>query len=182
MSWSTSDYLSLVIGLLELLLAIVVFSKLARFARAFPWLVALVVFFALRGIDRIASSVSPDAASSLGLASDALVAAVLALLILQLPETVRRLSAAEDSAKWREREYARALRDYRVLIRHRLANPLTAILGSVTTLQDLHDLDEDVRSSLLDTIRREARAIEHLGLDTDTLSPEERGLSPAPKR
>jgi signal transduction histidine kinase len=180
--WSTSDYLSVFVGLLELVLTIVVVSQIARFARTFPWLVALVVFFALRGVDRIVTGAGIDVASSFALASDALVAAVLALLILQLPETVRRLSAAEHSARWREQEYARALRDYRVLIRHRLANPLTAILGSVTTLQEFDDLDHRARASLLDTIQREARAIEHLALDPQTLAPEERGLSPAPRR
>jgi signal transduction histidine kinase len=179
--WSTSDYVSVFVGLLELALAVVVLSQIARFARTFPWLVALVVFFAVRGIDRILTGASVDVASSFGLASDALVAAVLALLIFQLPETVRRLSAAEHSARWREHEYARALRDYRVLIRHRVANPLTAILGSVATLQELQDLEQADRASLLDTIKREARAIEHLALDTQAVAPEERGLSPVPR-
>ncbi len=93
------EYLSLTVGLLEVALAVVVLRKLARFGRTFPWLVALVVFFAVRGGARVLSYASAEGERAVVLASDALVAAVLVLLIFQLPETVRRLSAAQDAAR-----------------------------------------------------------------------------------
>jgi hypothetical protein len=48
-----SAVLSLVIGFLQLVLVVVVVRELGRYARTFPWLVALTAFFALRGAMRI---------------------------------------------------------------------------------------------------------------------------------
>ena len=96
-----------------------------------------------------------------------------------LETTELRLREAE--AEWRAAEYERALRDYTVLIRHRLATPLTAIRGAALTLSSRDDLPERERRALLDLIAEQGALLERLALDPIT-QPEEHELNPHPKR
>ena len=96
-----------------------------------------------------------------------------------LETTELRLREAE--AEWRAAEYERALRDYTVLIRHRLATPLTAIRGAALTLQRRDNLPEQERRALLDLIAEQGALLEQLALDPIT-QPEEHELNPHPKR
>lgn len=180
---ATSSYaiVSLIIGSLQLLLVVVVLRRLGRFGRSFPWLVALMLFFAIRGADRIYHAYGGDDRGDLALAADAMLVAVLVLLIGGLDRTVRGLEAAQTDADWREREYRRALHDYRTLARHRLANPLAAIEGSAQTLRELEDLDAETRAQLLDVIAREAKRLETIALDPAARDPSERQLDPRPR-
>src|SRR5918998_1834564 len=132
--------LSLLIGLLQVLLALVAVRQLGRYAHAFAWLVALSVFFVVRGGMRVYAAFSGSAPESLAVAVDVLLLVVLALLIFGLDHTVRGLQLAENEASYREEEYARALADYRRLARHRLATPLTVLRSGTTALRSL-DLD-----------------------------------------
>ncbi|HWC32521.1 MAG TPA: hypothetical protein VG709_05270 [Actinomycetota bacterium] len=174
-----SEWLSFAIGCVEIVLAIVVLRHVARFARTFPWLIALMLFFVLRGADRIYAGLTER--GSLGLLVDVLVLAVLVLLLLGIEGTVGGLQAARDAAANREAEYARALADYRRLARHRLANPLTVIRGGVLTLKGKPDLDAETRERLLDTIDQEALRLERVALEPDAESEEEAGLRPRPR-
>ena len=178
--WNLDDYLNVVVGLLQLTLAVVVARHVVRFGRTFPWLVALVVFFGVRGLDRVAVAVAGEELSLVNLLTDAVLVVALVLLIVRLEETVRRLALAENEAAVRAEEYERALADYRVLIRHRLANPLAAIAGSALTLKE-RELDDDLQRRLLDTIEREAKAIETLAVEPMPLGAEEHTLAPAPR-
>jgi signal transduction histidine kinase len=177
---SPADLLSLAVGSLELVLAMVVARRLANYGRAFPWLVAMTAFFALRGSTRVAEALAGHDAFVLTFAADVLLVAVLALLIAGVDETARRLRLAETSAQDREREYARALTDYRRLARHRLANPIAAIRGNVAALKAFPELDERRRRELLDATEREAVRLEHVALDPEPAAPEEDGLRPRP--
>jgi signal transduction histidine kinase len=177
---SHADWLALAVGLLELALAIVVAMRLARFGRAFPWLVAMTVFFGLRGLTRIAEGLAGRDASALTLAAEVPLLAVLALLIAGVDRTARQLQQAETSAEAREREYARALADYRRLARHRLANPIAALQGNLAALKTFPDLDESRRQELLNAAERAAQRLEHIALDPDPAAPEENGLRPRP--
>lgn len=77
-------------------------------------------------------------------------------------------------------EYRRALHDYTQLMRHRLANPLTAITAGITTLLEL-DLAERVRRELLTMMGDKAEELRQVILRPDIASPEERGLQPVPQ-
>jgi signal transduction histidine kinase len=171
--------LSLVIGLLQVVLVVVVGRTLGRYARAFPWLIALTAFFALRGAMRIYAAFEGSVPEALAVPVDVLLLVVMGLLVVGLEQTARGLRLAEDEALYREEEYARALTDYRRLARHRLANPLTAIRTGISALRSL-DLDARQRKSVLEALERESRRLEELTLDPQPLSPEERGLKPRP--
>lgn len=96
-----------------------------------------------------------------------------------LETTELRLREAE--AEWRAAEYERALREYTVLIRHRLATPLTAIRGAALTLSSRRDLPERERRALLDLIVEQGALLERLALDPVT-NAEEHELNPQPER
>ena len=169
------------IGGFEIALAAIVLRHLWRFRRGFPWLVALTAFFAVRGADRLTSAFTERGAQTLGFVLDALLLLVLGLLLVTMERVVRGLELAEDAARIREGEYGRALADYRRLVRHRLATPLTAIFGSVRFLRELDPQDETLRSKLLETLEQEAVRLKSLCLDpADELRPEERDLRPRP--
>jgi signal transduction histidine kinase len=169
---------NLVLGLCELILALVVARHIGRFGRRFPWLVFLIAFFFVRGADRIYAAFADSEA--LGLVVDIVAIAAVVMLILGIDKTAAALKETQDEATYRSEEYARALADYQRLARHRLANPLTAIRGSVVTLRDLPDLDADARRQLLDAIEAEALRLEEVALDPELQGAEERGLDPTP--
>jgi signal transduction histidine kinase len=175
------ELLSVGVGVTELIIALVVVRHLGRFGRSFPWLAALMIFFALRGADRIYVGFAGDEPFALGLLFDGLLLLVVTLLALTLDKTIRALGAAEEAADYRQEEYARALRDYRRLLRHRVANPLTAILGSAQTLRELRDLDAATRDHLLDVLVDEVVRLQHVALEPTAVSQEEETLSPRPK-
>jgi signal transduction histidine kinase len=174
----SGDAVNIAIGVLQVVFAFVVVRHIARFGRSFPWLLVLMAFFFVRGIDRIYSGISES--ERLGLAVDVVALACVVLLIAGIDKTVRALRASQDEAALRTDEYERALADYRRLARHRLANPITAIRGSISTLRDMPELDEATRRQLLDTVEAEAARLEQVALDPEIGSPEERGLRPTP--
>jgi signal transduction histidine kinase len=179
---ATADILDLVIGALELGLALIVLGRLWRFRRGFPWLIALIAFFLLRGADRLSVGMRSHESTELGYLLDALELAALLLLVLGIEQIARTLERALHRATVREHEYERAIHDYRRLVRHRIANPLTAILGSVRTLQEIPELRSIERSELLDAIDLAAHRLQSVTLEPDTpLGPEERDLRPQPR-
>jgi signal transduction histidine kinase len=177
-TYDAADVVNLVLGSVEVALAVVVLRHLGRVGRAFPWLAALMAFFVLRGIDRIYAGLTDS--ERLGVVVDAVLVVVVFLLLFGIDKTVNALRAAQDEAAYRREEYARALADYKRLARHRLANPITAIQGSISTLKDMPELDEETRRALLDAAEGEARRLQEVALDPDVLRDEERTLEPRP--
>lgn len=171
--------LSLLIGLLQVLLAVVAVRELGRYARAFAWLVALSLFFVLRGGMRIYAAFAGSVPETLAIPVDLLLLVVLALLIVGLDQTVRGLRLAENEALYREEEYARALADYRRLARHRLATPLTVLRSGTAALRWL-DLDARQRTEVLNALEEASRKLEEVALEPEPTSPEERSLEPRP--
>jgi len=173
-----ANWINIAIGILQVVFALVVVRHIARFGRAFPWLMVLMAFFFVRGADRIYSGFTES--ERLGIAVDLVALACVVLLIFGIDKTVRALRASQDEAKLRSEEYERALADYRRLARHRLANPITAIRGSISTLRDIPDLDEETRRELLEAVDSQAQRLEQVALDPEVTSDEERTLRPTP--
>jgi signal transduction histidine kinase len=89
------------------------------------------------------------------------------------------LQEAKRPAREAAAEYRRALLDYTQLVRHRIANPLTAVTGGLTTLLE-RDLDEDTQRLLLVSMLEQAHELERVALNPESLRAEEVVLAPAP--
>lgn len=90
------------------------------------------------------------------------------------------LREAREPVREAAAEYRRALLDYTQLVRHRIANPLTAISGGIRTLLE-HDLDEATRLQLLTLMLQKAEELERVALRPESLRAEETTLAPAPQ-
>lgn len=176
-----SDYLNLSIGIAEIVLAGLVLAQLRGYVRRYPWLGALMVFFIVRGGDRLYAAFAGGLPDRVGYAVDGAVLIVLVLLLTGIGRTVVAFRLAHDEARYREQEYARALRDYRVLARHRLANPLAAIRGGLATVRELREIDADQLDELLAMVDPEAARLEEIALDPLADRAEERALRPRPR-
>ena len=106
-----------------------------RLRWASPWPLALAAFFLIRAVERGGYASFGDEPAELGFATDVLVGVVLLLLLVGHRRFVRRVGESHELARLREAEYQRALLHYRTLVRHRLANPITAIRGIADTLR-----------------------------------------------
>lgn len=73
--------------------------------------------------------------------------------------------------------YDRALRDYTQLLRHRIANPLTAISVGLSTLRDV-EMDDEVRAAIFTSVIEHARELERVSLQPLAIRPEESDLQP----
>jgi signal transduction histidine kinase len=173
--------LDAVIGAIELALAAMLAVTGLRLHRS-RWLVVFSIFFAVRGLDRVLVGLVGREPATLGLAFDLALIGVLVTLFLTARHALVEVERTRAEARIREQEYQRAVRDYRRFARHRVATPVTAILGSAHALRELDELDEPTRVRLLDSILDEARRLQEVALDPDTpLAAEERTLQPAPR-
>lgn len=79
-------------------------------------------------------------------------------------------------------EYRRALLDYRRLVRHRLANPLTAVTAGVLTLRDLNgELTPERRLEILEAMLETSARLEQAVLDPERVSDVESDLQSVPE-
>lgn len=91
------------------------------------------------------------------------------------------LDEVREPARVAAAEYRRALLDYTQLVRHRLANPLTAITAGVITLRDLEgSLDPSTRREILDAMIETAARLEQAVLHPELDTGVEYGLQGAP--
>lgn len=95
--------------------------------------------------------------------------------------TIADLEREAHRARVAHAEYNRALVDYTQLVRHRIANPLTSVIGGIQTLLDL-DLDEATRRELLESMLECARRVEQVSLHPDAIGPEEHELDARPRQ
>jgi len=172
---------NLLLAAVELGLALVVLRYLWRFGRSFPWLGALMVYFAFRGSVRLDAALSGRESATLAVTSDVLLVVVLLLTTAGLGRTVRALHLALDEARLRAAEYDRARRDFERLTRHRVANPLTVLGGGIATLRARRArLADEETEALLASMEQAVVRLERLSVDPEDLAPEEHGLEPLP--
>jgi hypothetical protein len=107
--------------------------------------------------------------------------ALLAWMLVDAAGAVAQVRAELQASRLREREYERARRDYEILMRHRIANPLAVLGGGVRTLEELDGvLSAADRAQLLRAMAQAAEQVEHAALAPDPVAPEERGLAGRP--
>jgi len=94
----------------------------------------------------------------------------------QLVVAAAKLAEATSDSE----EYQRALFDYSALARHRMANPLHAIVGAAATLQARPDLPSDQQAALLDVIVKQSVVLERICLTPKIMHPSEDPLAPTP--
>lgn len=92
----------------------------------------------------------------------------------------RAATRARKEASSAQSEYDRARTDYQRLMRHRIANPLAAIIGGLQTMLDL-DVPAEQRERLLRSMLEQSRRLERTMLDPTRLGVEERELRPVPR-
>ena len=112
---------------------------------------------------------------------------VVAASIRDVTDQRARALAAHERAERREQvaeyhvaEYQRALRAYRQVVRHRIANPLQVISGTAATLLDHPDVDVATRRTMFESILDAADKLQRATLfDPARASEIERELDPA---
>ena len=175
------EILSFLLAALDLALAFVAIRRFAARGRAGVWSLPLIAFFVVLAIDRASLGALSREPFLLGLLLDLLVVLLVIVFIVGFDRMGGALKALLEQARHREAAYADALIDYRALARHRLANPLTAILGSVQTLEQLPSLNGEIQRALLATIREQAQLLAGVTLEPRPESAEERDLQPIPE-
>lgn len=95
---------------------------------------------------------------------------------LQLEAAARQLAKAQANSD----EYERALYHYTQLVRHRMANPLQVICGTLQTLLDRPGMEESDRNEMLEAAHQQANVLSRICLEPEVLADVERGLEPRP--
>lgn len=111
-------------------------------------------------------------------------AAELCLLLAVFASLRSRLRASSHAARIASAEateYRRARRDYRRLVRHRIANPLTTVRGAAQTLAARRGaISAAAEAALVQSIVEAAEELERVAVEPLVESAEELGLAPAP--
>jgi len=168
-----------VTGAAWLALGVVLLRMCVTHRDARLWLLLGAGFSALRAFDSMLVSTGEVDATWVVRTLDAAVLATLLGLVFGVARLGRDLSRKVDDAEHAEAEYGRALLDYTQLVRHRIANPLTAVKGGIQTLLDL-PLEEAIRRQMLEAMLESARQLERVALHPEQVGAEEGDLRPTP--
>lgn len=138
-----------------------------------------IAFCLLRSGELVATIAwSPDSPVVHALRVAGLVA--LGWLLVSLTSLVRVQVRERARAREAQGEYDRARHDYQQLVRHRIANPLAAVIGGLETLAAI-DLDPRCREVLLRSTLEQAQRLGSIMLDPSRLGDEEHDLRPVPR-
>jgi signal transduction histidine kinase len=176
-----ADWVNLIAGITQIVIAVVVVFELIRLRRGFPRVALLLIAFFI--VDGAVAINRPDPLFSCSPALDAVLTVIDMVVLIGLLAYVRRLARGAlrtvDEASLHAREYERARRDYTTLIRHRLANPVMTISGAARTLQAGRG-DEVKRERLLQSIVEASEDLEKISFDPQLENAAESGLEPIP--
>jgi len=176
---SSTDWLDFCLGAAYFGLALATTRIALADRRAAVGLFAVVAFCVFRAVDLFVVHTLDIDSAHLPRLLDIL---SLVTLIAVLAFTSRLhgvLTSSQSEAEAVQAEYGRALLEYTQLVRHRIANPLTAIIGGAQTIMDL-DLDRDTQLQLLEAIVEKGKELENVALHPERISPEELSLHPTP--
>jgi signal transduction histidine kinase len=176
---------NIVVAVIELLIVALIIREGRKFGTGRPpMLLAIAAFFiadALVAVNR--SEIFWDVSGKFYKATvlDVLALTALVFVFVHIRSLTRAAAATLDLAEYKAVEYERARLDYTQVVRHRVMNPITVIIGAGETLKAGAISDPQLASRLLDAIIESARTIE-----SETLAPErrnelERELDPVPR-
>jgi signal transduction histidine kinase len=176
---------NIVVAVIELLIVALIIREGRTFGRgAPPVLWAIAAFFvadALVAVNR--SEIFWDVSGRFYKATilDVIALSALVFIFIHIRSLTRAAVATLDLAEYKAVEYERARRDYTQVVRHRVMNPVTVIIGAGETLRAGAIDDPELSIRLIGAIVDSARAIEN-----ETLAPErrddlERELDPVPR-
>jgi signal transduction histidine kinase len=177
-----ANWVNLIAGVTQIVIAIAVAVELVRLRRGFPRVALLLIAFFF--LDGMVALNRPDPLLGYSPTLDAVLIVIDLVVLVGLLVFVRRLVwgalQTVDEAEFRAREYERARRDYAILLRHRIANPLMTIEGAARTLKARRG-DDEKREQLFETIIEASKNLEKISLEPRARSDEELELEPAPR-
>lgn len=167
------EAINLAIGVIEIMLVGLILRgswSIRREIPAFVW--AICAFFtidALVAINRSELMWERSETFILATMLDLISLVVLAYIFFNAKRIANVIISVSDQARYRKLEYERARREYTQVVRHRIMNPVTVILGATETLRAGALDDKELTERLLLAIDEAAQVIRD-----ETLTPERR--------
>lgn len=174
-----STWIQAAIGAVWLAFAVVLLRVRVHDGKLAPWLYVAIGFCLLRAFDFLTVRTGALDVAALVVVLDVLVLVTLIVLVVATERLRHGLAREHAGAERAQAEYSRALLDYTQLVRHRIANPLTAVIGGAQTLLEL-EVSEPTRRRLLEAMLDSARQLERVALHPERVSQEEFSLQPSP--
>jgi signal transduction histidine kinase len=175
---TTAELLDILIAFGWLALGLVFLREIIAERRLIDWLTLGAAFCTVRALELAVGTfdIGPD---QLSVALQAAALGVLLALVFGAGRMRQLLVARHEAAKRAEHQFGEALLQYTQLVRHRIANPLTAVIGGIQTLREL-ELSPNVKNELLDAMEDKARELENVALHPERVDVVEQGIGPQP--
>jgi signal transduction histidine kinase len=182
---NTIDVANLVAGLVELsVVGLILWESRELGVKRPPLIWGLCIFFAIDALIPITRSEllwRQTEHFAIATALDIASLVVLMLVLANARHLTRAALATVNLAEYRAAEYERARRDYTQVVRHRVMNPVTVILGAADTLRAGALANKELTERLLVAIEDSARAIQNETLVPERRDDLERGLDALPR-
>lgn len=101
-------------------------------------------------------------------------------VIVALSREMEKQRTVAAKAEVKAKEYNRATKEYALVLRHRIANPIAIILGMSQTLIDYPDLPKKVWATMVHDIHESACRLSELVLEPSPQDAVEQALRPTP--
>ena len=184
MSDSIIAYANFATGLAELAMVVLILWESRALGRNRPKLLwGLCAFFAIDAVIPITrSELLWHRTEHFGIATtlDIAVLAILVIVIANARKLTHAAMATVSLARFRADEYDRARHDYTQVVRHRVMNPVTVILGAAETLRCGAIKNDELAQSLLAAIIESAQVIQDEALVPERRDHLERDLDAMP--
>jgi signal transduction histidine kinase len=133
------------------------------------WVYVAAFYFLVRALDRVWSSLSGPPfvnAPFVDVLIELVLLGAVFTMVMGVRTAHRAMHTTLQSAAQRERDYADARDYYEAIMRHRIANPLTTIVGGLHTIRDL-PLAPDVRDALFQAMIDKSHELSEISLQPD---------------